>query len=117
VAQNTARIDIPTIYLDSSVWIAFLFEESTEPERFQAARELMLEIKSESVRAVFSFYVLTELYEYVRQNNEQNPSAEFSAAARQIFALPLQIVSFLNRTDLKKHKRHSKYPTLMMRVT
>ena len=53
------------IYLDSSVLIAFLYEESTRPDRFTVVARLVELIRSGRVRAMISFYALPELYGYL----------------------------------------------------
>lgn len=95
------------VYLDSTVLIAFLYEERDQFEKFSAAKRFMQAVQQRKVQAAISFYALPELYDFVESHQ---PEAEVSAVLRlglvELLLVPLDIFPFLPReqfNDLRKN--------------
>ena len=99
MATENATDALPLVYLDTSVLVAYFFEEDERPERFQAARRLMSALERD-LRGVVSFYALPELYAFVQENQPHHANALFRASMVQLFGLPIQVFPFLNRDQL-----------------
>ncbi len=92
-----------TIYLDSSVLVAFLYEESDQPERFRQAQQLILAIRDGTIQAIVSFYALPELYGYVaRHYPESEINSAFRLSLVELFSVPLIVAPFLDREVLNR---------------
>ncbi len=90
-------------YLDSSVLIAYLYEERDQPERFAQSRRLMTAIQEGSVNAIVSFYALPELYSHVEEEFSGDAIAiAFRSSLLRLLSLPIIIKPFLNRGDLNE---------------
>ena len=91
---------MPTVYLDSSVLIAFLYEEEDQPEKFQQAQRLFSAIREERLAGVVSFYALPELYGHVKENHptgEINPVFRLSLV--DLLSIPIVVMPFLERSE------------------
>lgn len=97
MGTENAPSALPLVYLDSSVLVAYFFEEDDQPWKFQAAQGLMNALVRGSVRAVVSFYALPELYAFVQENRADQVNALFRASMVQLFELPIQVFPFLER--------------------
>lgn len=90
------------VYLDSSVLIAYLYEEQSQPRKYEEARSLFDAIRQGMVEGVVSFYALPELYAHVEQYQDATQvNAYFRSSLVELFSLPLVIAPFLDRSDLK----------------
>lgn len=93
----------PIVYLDSSVLIAFLYEKQDHPSQFEQAQRLVSAIRELSVSGVVSFYVLPELYSYVKEHYPPDlVSLVFRLSLVELYELPLIVVPFLNRDELNR---------------
>lgn len=94
------------VYLDSTVLIAFLYEERDQPERFGETNRLMEFVRQQKVEAAISFYALPELYAFVKAHQaESDVSSTLRLGFLELFLIPLIIFPFLPRerfNDLKK---------------
>ena len=91
-----------TVYLDSSVLIAYLYEESDQRERFEETRPLIGAVREGLIRAVVSFYALPELYSHVNRYQPENQvNSVFRLGMAERFNLPIIVAPFLDRGDLK----------------
>jgi predicted nucleic acid-binding protein len=94
---------VPLIYLDSSVLIAYLYEERDQPAKYQQARRLVNAIRRGSTSAIISFYALPELYSYVSHHQlETEISKVLRLSLVELFSLPIIITPFLNRSELNR---------------
>ncbi len=97
------------IYLDTSVLIPFLYEETIRPERFASTRRLVEAIRSGRVQAVISLYALPELYAYLaRQYSDSRFNTTFRLSLIELFQIPFVIAPHLSRTDLELWRRRVK---------
>lgn len=95
-----------TIYLDSSVLIAYLYEELDQRERFLHAQRLFQRIQAGEVQAAISFYALPELYSYVVEHYPDDEVNEtFRTSMVELFSVPLIVIPFLDRTELNLWRR------------
>ncbi|MBI4673550.1 MAG: PIN domain-containing protein [Chloroflexi bacterium] len=86
------------VYLDSSVLIAFLYEERDQSEKFSAAQRFMEAVRQKKVQAAVSFYALPELYDFVKSHqSEIEVSSVFRLGLVELFLVPLDIFPFLSR--------------------
>ena len=92
-----------TLYLDSSVLVAFLYEEPDQPERFRQIQQLIMAIRDGTIQAVVSFYALPELYGYVaRHYPESEINSAFRLSLVELFSVPLIVAPFLDREVLNR---------------
>lgn len=95
------------VYLNTSVLIAFLYEEEDQPEKHQQTQRLVSDIRTRRVSAVISFYALPELYSHVEENQ---PPTEINQVFRlslvELFSLPITIVPFLERDTFSRLRQH-----------
>lgn len=93
----------PTVYLDSSVLIAFLYEKQDHPEKFEQAQRIVFAIRQARVNGVVSFYALPELYAYVQDRYPADlVSLVFRLSLLELFNIPITIVPFLKRDVLNR---------------
>lgn len=86
------------VYLDSSVLIAFLYEERDQPENSSAAKRFMEAVRQQKVQAAVSFYALPELYDFVESHQlESEVGSVFRLGLVELFLVPLNIFPFLAR--------------------
>lgn len=86
------------VYLDSSVLIAFLYEERDQPENSSAAKRFMEEVRQQKIQAAVSFYALPELYDFVESHQlESEVGSVFRLGLVELFLVPLNIFPFLSR--------------------
>ncbi len=93
---------MPAVYVDSSVLIAFLYEEKDQPEKFQQARRLISAIRGGLLSGVVSFYALPELYGHVRENQPANEiNNVFRLSLVELFSAPIIVMPFLERAEFR----------------
>lgn len=94
---------MPTVYLDSSILIAFLYEEENHPHRFEETQRLFSAMPEGVLSGVVSFYALPELYGYVKQDQpEQAVNTVFRLSLVELFSVPLIVMPFLDRDDFDR---------------
>lgn len=96
----------PKVYLDTTVLVVFLYGKRDEPRRYADVARLFDAILRQKLQAVVSFYTFPELYGYVVENFPQdvrNTTLRYSFL--KLFAHPIEIVSFLDRTERRRLAR------------
>lgn len=94
---------MPTIYLDSSVLIAFLYEKQDQTEKYEQSDHLFTAIRQKRVAAIVSFYALPELYDYVRDHQiPRDANTVFRLSLVELFDMPLWVAPYLKRDDLNR---------------
>ncbi len=97
---------MPTVYLDSSILIEFLYKPRDRPERSQEVNRFMAAISESVIQAAISFYVLPELYVFAKKHQ---PDSEISQVFRlsmvELFNIPIIIFPYLERDELKRQRQ------------
>ena len=92
-----------SIYLDASVLVSYLYEETDQPAKSAAAKRLINAIVEHRVEMLVSFYALPELYGYVAANYAEDKINEtFRTSLVELFSLPLTVKPFVERTAMEQ---------------
>jgi predicted nucleic acid-binding protein len=95
-----------SVYLDASVLIAYLYEETAELEQARQAQPLFDAISASKVKATIAFYSLTELYGYAVTHYPETHSNEiFRLSLVDLFSIPLVIRPFVDRNQSETLRR------------
>lgn len=94
------------VYLDTSVLIAFLYEERDQPEKYKAAQHLIEFARQNKFDAAFSFYALPELYDFVQAHQaESEVSAIFRLGLVELLLVPMNILPYLPREQFNELRK------------
>lgn len=95
-----------SVYLDASVLIAYLYQETDDPDKARQAQYLFEALDTARVQATVAFYSLSELYGYVNsQYPEEQRDDIFRLSLVNLFSTPLLVKGFVDRTELEKLRR------------
>jgi predicted nucleic acid-binding protein len=95
-----------SVYLDTSVLIPFLYEETEQREKAESVKRLFQVITNRQAQALITFYTLPELYNYVAENysiDQVNETLRVSLA--ELFSAPLIVKPFVDRVDVERLRR------------
>jgi predicted nucleic acid-binding protein len=94
------------IYLDSTILIAYLYEEYDAVECFAQARRVFQAIRAREIEAAISFYALPELYGYVESHFlQEQANTAFRLSLVTLFEIPLTVLPYLKRTERSLWRR------------
>ena len=95
-----------SVYLDTSVLIPFLFEETGQPIKAESAKRLFHAIADQQTSGLITFYTLPEIYAYVVENYvESQVNETVRVGLVELFRAPLIVKPFVDRVDVEKFRR------------
>lgn len=95
------------LYIDTSVLLVYTLTQAVEKERYPSTERFFAKISDGSLSGATSFYALHEIYVFSIDNapNFSTGAAFGKGALERVLRLPLQILSFVSRSERARHAR------------